>query len=107
MPPRPKMESCHRLLLFPLSFWRCDFDTKVTGSPFAGDGSREGSVEEAESARKRRRMVDIMTLMSHVVVAQGSCIAKDDKQIYFTLGDKEVVRGGENPGIPTLRSLAS
>ena len=59
------MDSCHLLLLFPLSSLRCDFDTKATGSPFAGDGSREGSVEEEESPRKRRRKVDILAWRSH------------------------------------------
>ena len=45
------------LLVLVLSFLSCESGIRVTGSPFAGEVSREGS--EEESPRKRRRREDI------------------------------------------------
>ncbi len=59
-PPRPNISPCRLLLhlLLLVSFLRCDAGTRATGSPFVGEGSLEGSVEE-DSPRMRRLSEDI------------------------------------------------
>ena len=55
----PKPNTIHDLLrlLFLVSFLRVESGTRVAGSAFVGDGSRDGSVED--SPRRRRLRDDI------------------------------------------------